>query len=326
MHKVLLSNVSCDGWFRDAATSSFWIRIYTSLLVPHDKFVVSLQSAIKELALEQPVAISYGVQEGINVPHFQHYMYAGKNGMTVLEFASEQRALKKSNFVFIATPMAIDGKPGNPLRTRHRLDVAASVMRLHAGVNFMRDIVFEGEVTALDDKFVAPGEEIKMPQTPEGPFINEKNWGHIGEIAKSLTALSEESRRRIELALEYFDKAQQQEDAMFYYWTALEMLCGGRDKTIRLKLKECYELDNVDVVDRATGFGFISQWRHGFFNQGLRPSLSSDVRRYIQLLFLDLLRHELHLPWVGYLAAIQQAPGYNLEDIGLADNRVSAQR
>jgi len=321
MHKVQLSSYSNNDWYKDASQSSFWLRIYTSLLVPHDKFVLSLQSAVKKLQLSQPVSISYGVKEGLNVPSFQHYMYAGKNGMTVLEFTSEERALKKSNFVFLSTPMTVDGQPGDEAVARQCLDVAASVMRLHTGANFMRDIVFDGEITAAEEKFVAPSAEIKMPQIPEGPFLNDRNWEHIAEISESLAGLPADKRQRIELAVEYFNKAQQMPDVMFYYWTALEMLCGGRDNMIRQKLKACYELEDVDVVDAATGFGFLSKWRYEFFFKGHRPELSADIQRYIQLLFLDLLRFELQLPWVGYLAAIQGAEGYNLSDIGLGDNR-----
>src|SRR5262249_16633513 len=67
-------------------------------------------------------------------------------------------------------------------------------------------------------------------------------------------------------------------------------------------------------------------WRGDYVHKGKAPFLSADVERYVQLLFLDLLRHELDLPQRRYAAAMQKAVGVDLSPIGLADNRTDEQK
>jgi hypothetical protein len=79
-------------------------------------------------------------------------------------------------------------------------------------------------------------------------------------------------------------------------------------------------------VEQRTGFKVIAKWRHDYFHKGKIPDLSADVERYIQLLYLDLLRHEVHLPLGGHVAGIQNASGYDLRPLGLMDRRTSEQK
>lgn len=326
MHKASLSRYGVDEWFQDKSDSTFWLRIYTSLLIPHDQFVPKLQGAVQRLGVRQPVAIHYESKSDLCLPSFEHYMYAGKNGMTVLDFDNRQRQLQKSNYVFVSTPLRVDGAPGDEAASRHALDVVAGVMRAHAGLNLMRDLVFDGEVDAQGDEARLPRDEIRMPRLPEGPFVNEHNWLNIAEIVEALQCQPEHRRNRLQLALEYFNRAQQElHDAFFYYWTALEMVCGGSMKVIRAKVVSCYGLEGPEVVNQATSLEVFVDWRDKLFHQGERPPLSADIERYLQFLVLDLLRQELRLPLLGYLAVIQEAPGYDLSPIGLTNRAESSQ-
>jgi hypothetical protein len=36
---------------------------------------------------------------GLKVPYYNHYIYAGEDGKTILEFSGNERELKKSNYV-----------------------------------------------------------------------------------------------------------------------------------------------------------------------------------------------------------------------------------
>ena len=197
---------------------------------------------------------------------------------------------------------------------------------MHAGWNLLREIIFEGEVSAHDEKCSVTGEIIRMPQGCEGPFLHKQNWEDIGAIARQLKLVQPEVRTRIELSLEFLDRALREDDAFFYYWTALEILCNGTAQAIRSKLRTCYELKNVQEVDDKTRFGIIATWRHDFFHKGIRPHMTFDVERYIQMMLLDLLRQELLLPLRGHTASLQHTVGYDLSSIGLADNRTDEQK
>jgi hypothetical protein len=75
-----------------------------------------------------------------------------------------------------------------------------------------------------------------------------------------------------------------------------------------------------------SGFDKLTDWRQKYIHQGIVPALSADVERYIQLLFLDILRQELSLPPRFYMASIQKARGYDLSPLGLSDNREDDQK
>jgi len=101
--QIHLSYFGPEEWFKDKNISSFWLRIYTSLFIPHDKFIPSLKNALKRISLKQPVALSYAVMDGLKVPVFQHYIYALEDGKMIVEINSDHRELKTSNYVFIST-------------------------------------------------------------------------------------------------------------------------------------------------------------------------------------------------------------------------------
>ena len=314
-----LSDFGVREWCQNPETSSFWLRAYTCLLIPHDRFMPALMKPLKLLSFDQPVVPYYVVMGVSEVTRMRDYMYAGSDGMTTVQFESEKQELPQSTYVLLTTPYKIDSESGDWAATNTRLDVAASIIRMHCGANFLRDLVLECEHEYTEGKMSEIGGARRLPQPSEGPFISPTNWDQISEIINKLGQLLPVNKRRIDLSLEFFNRALNGEEPFFNYWTALEILCKGKSQKIRMRLKECYGLDNVGDVDRFTGFGVLSNWRHEFFHKGIRRQLLADVERYIQLLFLDLLRYEIHLPKVGHIAGIQQASGYNLSELGLAD-------
>ena len=189
----------------------------------------------------------------------------------------------------------------------------------------MSDVVFEGEVEAGTNKFTAMSTPLRLAQATDGPFMARDLWRSIEEVAQALVAAPLERRQPIELALEFFEQGVRGDDSFFNYWTALEILCNGSSQTIKTKIQKCYSLKSIGDVDRITGMRTLAKWRHDFFHKGKRPQFVGEEARYTQMLFLDLLRQELQLPFGGYLAAIQTTPGYNLSGLGLADNRTPQQ-
>lgn len=323
---VNLSMFAVKEWFRDITNSTIWLRIYTSLGIPQKDYLRLIQDAVDYLELDGPVAIAYAQLDGFKIPWLPHTLYAAEDGMTKVDVKVDQKELVKTNYVILSTPFKTDGVSGNELSVRRRLNIVSGITCLHAGWNFLREVVFEGEVSAHDEQCSVTGEIIRMPQVCEGPFLHHQNWEDIRAIARQLRQVPPEARKRIELSLEFLDRALREDDAFFYYWTALEILCNGTAQAIRAKLRRCYQLKNVQEVDDKTGFGVIAAWRHDFFHKGIRPHMTFDVERYIQMVLLDLLRQELFLPLQGHTASLQHAVGYDLSSIGLADNRTDEQK
>lgn len=323
--EINLSEFAEDEWFSDRNTSSFWLRIYTSLGLSHKDFVPIVEKVSKRINRKPPVRIYFGQIENIEVPIFRINMYVNEDGITTINIHSDNHKLDKTNYIWFATPYQIDGVPGNEIETKRYLNRIESLMVLHIGQNFLRDIVFDGDVNAGDGKFNVASHAMKMPQTPEGPFLHKQNWEDIEEIETALAALQIEIRKRIELSLEFFERAVRDNDGFFEYWSSLEILCNGKAQRIRSKIQQCYKLKHVNEASEKSGFGVIANLRHALVHDGVRPSISSDVERYIQLLYLDLLRQELNLPPRHHMAAFQQAVGYNLSPLGLKDNRTKEQ-
>jgi hypothetical protein len=53
-------------------------------------------------------------------------------------------------------------------------------------------------------------------------------------------------------------------------------------------------------------------------HKGLTPVVSAPMERYLQLMFLDLLRYELNMDTKGYMAMMQQSKGYDLSPLRIA--------
>jgi hypothetical protein len=126
------------------------------------------------------------------------------------------------------------------------------------------------------------------------------------------------TRRRILLALRLIDDAMRREEGFLGYWTALEVVCAGGANKIKATLAKVYGIKYQNAAAEATRLSVFSRWRHDYVHHGVRPNLNADVGRYLPLLFLDLLRHELGLPSRRYVAALQAARGYDFSSIGLA--------
>lgn len=328
-----LADLRDDRWFSERNESSIWIRIFTSLFIPHEKFFEAIGELIPDLdgepklfLLDPPVLLGVGTIEKMKVPETNPQVYSSPTGQLIINLKVEDRELPQTTYTFLSTPHRIDGQPGDESRSRRALDRAAALITLHTGLNFMCHGVFEGEVQLKDGTFTNPGKPIRIPKPSEGPFLGAQNGLDIAEIAKRVGALRKPKQDRISLSLRLMNEAMRKYDGFFEYWTALEVVCDGKANRIKKKLAEIYGIASHKEAGEATRLSLLAEWRHDYVHRGKRPNLTHDVERYIQLLFLDLLRAEIDLPPRNHLPSLQRAPGYDLSPIGLPDNRTEDQK
>jgi hypothetical protein len=321
-----------DEWFGDRSKSSIWIRLYTSLMIPHSKFekeVSNLFSSKKGNDLSAslqvtniPIALAFGKINNMKVHSIvSNYPIAGESGEIIVPTKIEERKLEETNYFFLIAPLDVDGVKGSEFASRKALDVAAGIICLHAGLNLMRDIAFEGELGAQSGDVKIYGNAIKVPKPPEGPFLAQQNGEDILEISESIKKLSGEKKSQIMLSIQLMDSGMRKNNGFFEYWTALEVVCKGSAPKIRNTISKIYQIKQHEV-EKLTGFGQLKKWRHDYIHKGIEPNLSADIERYIQLLFLDLLRFEIKLPIRGHVNGIQNAVGYDLSTIGLPSKKV----
>ena len=264
------------------------------------------------------LTFAYGQTNDIEVPLSTFEMTSADSGRLQVVMKFDSKELPNTPSVFLATPHKTDGIPGDEVSARCCLDEVAALICIHAGHNLMRHIVFEGEVDATGAQFSVPGEAIKMPQPTEGPFLAPQNGDDIYEIAGALRALTDDDRRRrLLLALQLIDHAMRSDFGFLEYWTALEVVCAGGANRIKTTLSKVYRIKSHNKAAELTRLDVIAQWRHDYVHKGVKPNMNAGVGRYLQLLFLDILRFELGLPSRGHLAAIQKSDNFDLSQLGI---------
>ena len=122
-------------------------------------------------------------------------------------------------------------------------------------------------------------------------------------------------RKRIERSLAIFRNAQHIEEGFIYYWVALETLC-GTDK-LKSRLQICYKLSDTNAVEDSFKVGVMKELRNDLVHKGVPYDISGDVERFVQVMYLDLLRLELGLPHKGYMERLKNTPGIDLGEIGV---------
>lgn len=328
---------SLDGliphdWFKDRAKSSIWLRIYTCLFVPREKFLELLEDilsrlndATDSLPVHQKMLFAGGTITGMKIPVATMEMYSLESGQLKMSIKSDQKELPDTTYIFLGVPYCVDGTPGDESAAKARLDINAGLICLHIGLNFLRDIVFDGELKT-DGTISHASDSWKMPQKCEGPFLAPQNAENIDEIFRHISQLHESKRGRVNLAIRLMNTAMREKFGFFEYWTALEVITNGKSGRIKARLGKIYGIKNHKEASDLAGFTTLEQWRHNYIHRGISPIVNADVERYLQLLFLDLLRQEIDLPHKGHIAGMQAAAGYDLSPIGLADKRTQEQK
>lgn len=162
-------------WFKDPETSVVWMRIYSSIFIPWKHYNRVLKTALKSIQYDQPIKIYYGVLDGLKYQELKMSLISTETGTPQISIHGGDQVLPKSTYVIFSTPFTIDGKQGNEAETKKRLDVLASVLNMHFGNNYLRDVWVEGIVNAHDAKLHTFGAPFQLPQDVEDPAIHPLN-------------------------------------------------------------------------------------------------------------------------------------------------------
>lgn len=140
---------------------------------------------------------------------------------------------------------------------------------------------------------------MKFSAVANRPYVHANNLHEVEEIASAITRLSDEERTRVDSGIHYFALGLEDDDAFLFFWTAIEMLCGRRQnrwRFVRDTLKTIYP--NCDI-NSTFGFRRLEGLRDKWVHKGNIPDINHDTLRYMQLMFLDVLRYKLGLPARG---------------------------
>jgi hypothetical protein len=316
-----LSAFARKEWFSAPDKSSFWLRAYKCFYVGEDESKERFRSAIRLIEYRLPVAITYVWTKEFELDRPRHSLSADKDGWTRVELSLEKIKMPSSLYVFLATPCSIDGAPSNFEKIHNAYRTVIGILQAYVGYNLLREKVFDREVLAHDGStpFTEASKIEKLPQPGDGPFSLDIVWEGVAKTIDALKATNEDKRRCIELSLDYLSRGLEQDHGFVDHWTACEILCEGkRAPEMRRRLQKHYSLRERGDVDRLFGFKTLERWRHELFHRGIYPKFKPEVGRYMQMMFLDLLRHELNLGGPGYMQIFLRSPGYDLSELGIA--------
>lgn len=292
-------------WFNALEKSTYWVRFY-EFIMPSD--MESIGEAIRDTELILPIKLTYGHVRDVSVKRFTQTISRQSRDAPEILLKVTEEVLPEGDYVILTCPFRVDTGHGGPMastRTKFLLDCFAALFRTHLGMNALWRLVYEGERFAHNGIWASlEGPSIRWPQPAEGPHYGPDNWSGIMDAAKSITSRPAQEQQKLLLALRYLNRGCEDGD-FINYWTGIEVLCGNAGK-IRAKLWKAYGLKRQHDVDDLLQFNTIAQWRHDLVHEGKQKTLSAEVERYLQCLFVDLLRHALGLDHRGFGASLLQ--------------------
>ncbi|WP_323785312.1 hypothetical protein [Thalassovita sp.] len=298
-----------DGWCKDPDKSKFLFRLYS--IVPCSiAQLTEFSSGQTSFPQDDGVPIWLGLcdlhaDQLLSVETGQVHSDP-ETGTVILPNNVRNLNLPRSAYMLLATPHAIDGVEFKEPVTRSRLDRVEALLSIYFGSNAVYRQVFQAIFEAQPNgQYSLDGDVMAVIQSSNGPNMSPENWRLFEETSSRIDGVEDtEKKARIRRSLEFYQSGKASHDTalsekFFFYWTAIQILCeGGGTMQTNRQLQSIYGFSKEQVEADLLWKGIVDL-RNSFFHAGVKIELYKDAERYLQFLFLDLLRHELDLNPVG---------------------------
>ncbi len=228
------------------------------------------------------------------------------------------RMLPSTVYILVSTPIRGTGAHAYDNASR-LMDGFVGMLRLVGGNNLLRQLVREAAVDVSSGNMMTPTDTVPVPNAIEGPFATAETWQQLKEVTDAIAAADDSERGRITLATQLVEKAFSSHGAFkfFSYWVALEVAAEEHSsgKIITL-LAKSYGQSRA-YIQNDLGFQHLWKTRTGVFHGGEYYEVPADVERYMQCLFLDVVRATLGLESRRYMAAAVHA-GFDVKRLDRA--------
>lgn len=290
----------CHKWFKDPSEGIIDILVYPVVGITTDQ----LQTLIK---LEWPE----------NQSSWQGMLAAADiHGMRFIDFTSHVQVntegLRLSLPTEVIRELEFDGPallvaiPKDCASFDNPVSIVIPLLRLHRG-----NAIAWGTPIRLryngktHDQWIAQSIGKPYSSNTDGPFDSPKMAKNIAEALSKLLTHNDLIKARASFALELFTKANESiRDSLrvriFQYWSAIETLC-DTNKTDEL-LKYLFNGNQDSAQDNKKNlFKETRVLRHNVTHKGHDPSACPHtLERFLQVVFLDMLRKILCLDYEGY--------------------------
>jgi hypothetical protein len=291
----------CNKWFDDPGKGSVDIFIYPVVGIT----VQELRSLVKLELPEQRTGWK-GILVAADIQNLPLLDITARvqlqDGETRIGIPSE--VIRELLF---AGPSIIIAFPSTSLPETNPIALAVSLFRLYRGsaIAWGRPIGVKYN-RQTQDKWIAMHHSKPYCPSTDGPFDSPLMGQNISETLSALVGSENSHPDRAIFALELFNQANESiKDSLgvriFHYWSAIETLCDSNKESDLLGHLFDGKSDKTAPENRKL-FGDARTLRHNVIHKGYAPFSDPHIlERYLQVVFLDMLRNILKLPYAGYI-------------------------
>jgi hypothetical protein len=291
----------CDDWFNQTHDNYIYVRYYSMPFVPGKEFeIIGMDGS--EVVIDDVkfrVLVTRIVDQNYEcvIPN----MVCDEEGNNKIVLDKIKRNMHGNYYIVISTPMNEESY-GEYDKASDNMDKFSGMLRSIYGNNLLYAFVREGSVNVSTKKIRTLTESVKSLNPQHGPHATYHKTRIFSKISESLTTHYKQEGSRIMLAFQLVEKAANTRGVfkLFAYWVAIEV-AANNDSTGKIVtlLAKAYKKKN-GYIKNDLGLTKIIAARNAVFHNGTEYSLPSDVERYIQCVFLDVIGAKLGLE-IGYM-------------------------
>lgn len=191
---------------------------------------------------------------------------------------------------FVIAPVSL----GSEDDAAQKIDKLIAWITLNFGYNFAHYPFLDVVLEVGNDATSAASNLLRTPSFVDGPLLQADLFDQFNELNRVYSVLTDDIRTRIDRSLELVYRSQREIDATDSFlssWTAIEVLTGG--SKIRSKIHARYKGLGLANIDIELGLPALTNIRQKLIHNGQKLSSFSEhhIRKYIQLIILDLIRN-----------------------------------
>lgn len=281
-------------WFQGVISSKILFQVYSIVAAPFPAMSSYFRETGLVLNSKHPVKLTFAGVKDVPFPSSNCVVLGHEKLPFEYFFQRNEVVYPASSYVFLTSPLFVNGIEIEEKDIRDAMDSAVCLLRAQAGYNFIRDKVVDCfyDLNSRESHFLS--RSYHVPQPEEGPFLGLENDEQVLEIYSALGNTSQENRSRIELAIRTLGQSFGADTSFLLKWLSIEILCAKANR-IRSLLEEIYGARNGLYIRRFLGWDIVSQIRHNYVHHGTKVPENYGLYRYLDLVFIDLVRHKLKL-------------------------------
>lgn len=284
-----LADLSPTGWFQDPGKSSLWISGYRMLRVPPEQLVPAISldlEHVRLLFLRGSVSYTDASAAKIEIHSEQDWRFDASRIQNVTS--------PEGTYLLALAPYAVDGREGNEAQTRDNIRSALGLVATFYTKAAIYQHLFDNILLIGEQKTSAFSPVLQNPNWFPPVDLSGDSVKKIATINAALLGRPAEERNRIYLALRWLHAAVIEEDgvdSLLKYWVAIETLAMPDTTNIlpaNQRLAQGYEIELSEARDRFR-LGRLANLRSDIVHNGKRLAIHSQLLRYVEYLFNDLL-------------------------------------